>query len=300
MAEGRARTTARLRYAQLKAFFNFIIERTHASMTNPCNDPLLSKTFRAPRMKQREIIGREVIDEIIYRCRKARDRLILELQARCGMRIGEVLGLRASDVNGRRLTIRRPKSGRDEESAFMPETVAGRLNAYRETQNILPDQRLFPICYSTARSLVKRLGDKMNVKIRPHDLRRHSATYASRNGIPLEVISKVILRHQDLKTTQMYLGRISEAEAFAGWMFFTGSNQNHPGASSTCALTLRVVILRNCDLRKNTLCRCSLQIPWPFAIQQRFRSFRPYALSAPLRSWQSGISRFNSFQNRCL
>jgi len=126
LTEGRARTTARLRYAQLKSFFNFMIERTHASMTNPCNDPLLSKTFRAPRMKQREIIGREVIDEIIYRCRKARDRLILELQARCGMRIGEVLGLRASDVNGRRLTIRRPKSGRDEESAFMPETVAGR------------------------------------------------------------------------------------------------------------------------------------------------------------------------------
>ncbi len=53
----------------------------------------------------------------------------------------------------------------------------------------------------------------MNLKIRPHDLRRHSATYASRNGIPLEVVSKVILRHRDLKTTQMYLGRISEAEA---------------------------------------------------------------------------------------
>ena len=217
LTEGRARTTARLRYAQLKSFFNFTIERTGAPMTNPCNDPLLSKTFRAPRMKQREIIGREVVDEIIYRCQKPRDRLILELQARCGMRIGEVLGLLASDVNGRRLTIRRPKSGREEESAFMPETVAGRLNAYREAHNILPDQRLFPICYSTARSMVKRLGDKMSVKIRPHDLRRHSATYASRNGIPLEVISKVILRHQDLKTTQAYLGRISEAEALR-WM----------------------------------------------------------------------------------
>jgi integrase len=57
----------------------------------------------------------------------------------------------------------------------------------------------------------------MKVKIRPHDLRRHSATYASRNGIPLEVISKVIPSHQDLKTTQMYLGRISEAEALR-WM----------------------------------------------------------------------------------
>jgi integrase len=70
LTEGRARSTARLRYAQLKSFFNFIIEGTHTSMTNPCNDPLLSKTFRAPRVKQREIIGREVVDEIIYPVQK--------------------------------------------------------------------------------------------------------------------------------------------------------------------------------------------------------------------------------------
>ncbi len=215
--EGRAKSTARLRYAQVKAFFNFIIERTHTGMLNPCNDSLLSKTFRAPRMKQRDIIGREVVDEIIYRCSKARDRLVLELQARCGVRIGEVLNLRVSDVNGRRLTLRRPKSGREEESAFMPETVAARLKVYIDTTGMRSDDRLFPICYSSARSFIKRLGESMHVKVRPHDLRRHSATYASRNGVPLEVISKVILRHQDLKTTQMYLGKIRESEALR-WM----------------------------------------------------------------------------------
>ena len=195
----------------------FFIERTHASLKNPCDDTLLSKIFRAPRTKQREIIGREVIDEIIYRCHSGRDRLILELQARCGMRIGEVLGLKASDVNGRRLSIRRPKSGSEEESAFMPETLAERIRAYLEAQNLRGDQRLFPISYSTARCCIKKLGEDMHLKVRPHDLRRHSATYASRNGVPLEVISKVLLRHQDLKTTQMYLGKISEAEALR-WM----------------------------------------------------------------------------------
>ena len=167
MTEGRARSTARLRYAQLKSLFNFVIEGTHASMTNPCNDPLLSKTFRAPRVKQREIIGKEVVDEIIYRCGKTRDRLILELQARCGLRIGEVLGLRASDVNGRRLTLRRPKSGRDEESAFMPETLAGRLKTYRRYQE--PASRPEDLSHLLLNCSVscEGLGDKMNVKIRP-------------------------------------------------------------------------------------------------------------------------------------
>lgn len=55
------------------------------------------------------------------------------------------------------------------------------------------------------------------MKITPHDLRRYSATYASRSGVPLEIISKVILRHQDLKTAQSYLGRVSETEAIR-WM----------------------------------------------------------------------------------
>jgi integrase/recombinase XerD len=154
---------------------------------------------------------------MIYRWARVRNRLILELQARCGLQIGEVLNLRASDVNVRRLALRHPKSGLEEESAFMPETVAARLKAYMEATGMSSEDRLFPICYSTARSLVKELGDNTNAKIRPHDLRRHSATYASRNGVPLEVISKVILRHQDLKTAQMYLGKINEVEALR-WM----------------------------------------------------------------------------------
>jgi hypothetical protein len=29
----------------------------------------------------------------------------------------------------------------------------------------------------------------------------------------MEMVSKIILRHQDLKTTQIYLGKVSESEA---------------------------------------------------------------------------------------
>ena len=64
---------------------------------------------------------------------------------------------------------------------------------------------------------VKQLGRRLNVVLTPHDLRRYSATYASRNGVPLEIVSKVILRHQDLKTTQAYSGKVTESEAIR-WM----------------------------------------------------------------------------------
>jgi len=99
----------------------------------------------------------------------------------------------------------------------MPEQIAKRLHDYIQHESLSPEDRIFPICYSTARALIRRLGEKLNVVLTPHDLRRYSATYASRNGVPLEIVSKVILRHQDLKTTQAYLGRVAESEAIR-WM----------------------------------------------------------------------------------
>ncbi len=113
--------------------------------------------------------------------------------------------------------IQEPKSGSDAEIAFMPEHIAARLSEYIQNSKMSAEDRVFPLCYTAVRNLVAGLGKKMNVKISPHDLRRHSATYASRNGVPLEIISKVFLRHQDLKTTQIYLGKISDTEAIR-WM----------------------------------------------------------------------------------
>jgi len=212
-----AKSTRRLRYAQLKAFYNFIIDRCSLNMRNPCNAPLLSKSFKAPKQVPHKILERETVDEMIYNTTGQRDRLILELQARCGLRIGELLKIKVSDVSDRTITLREPKSGKETERAYMPENVSKKLAEYIKEKALKGEDRIFPICYSTARSLVRGLGAKLNVHVSPHDLRRYSATYASRNGVPLEVVSKVILRHQDLKTTQVYLSKITDSEAIR-WM----------------------------------------------------------------------------------
>jgi integrase/recombinase XerD len=186
-------------------------------MKNPCAHPLIAKLYKNPKPAARKILDKELVDELIYSTDSPRDRLILELQARCGLRIGEVLKLRGCDVSDRKLTIQEPKSGKDSEIAFMPEQIAKRLAEYITESKLAPEDRLFPVCYSTVRALIKRLASKYHVKITPHDFRRHSATYASRNGVPLEIVSKVLLRHHDLKTTQIYLGKINDTEAIR-WM----------------------------------------------------------------------------------
>jgi len=116
-----SKSTRRLRYAQMKAFYNSIIDRCSLNMRNPCNTPLLKKSYRAPKQLPHKILEREIMDEMIYNTKRQRDRLILELQARCGLRIGELLKIKVLDVSDRTITLREPKSGKDAELAYMPE-----------------------------------------------------------------------------------------------------------------------------------------------------------------------------------
>ena len=98
------------------------------------------------------------------------------------------------------------------EVVFIPQKVADRLKSYIQVSKLGREDRIFPIKYTAASNVVKKAGRLIGIELRPHDLRRHAATYASRAGAPLEIVSKVILRHTNLSTTQRYLGKVSDAE----------------------------------------------------------------------------------------
>ena len=217
LTENNLRSTKRHRYSQLKAFFSFMIMNYELDLKNPLDSPVMRKTFRLPKPKQREIIPKGLIDEVIFNSKNLRDRLLLELQSSCGARIGEVLNICVKDIDERKITVHNPKSGREAEVIFMPEQVANRLKAYIQDEGLREEDTVFNLCYGTARTMINKLGEKVGIRLNPHDLRRHSATFASRNGVPLEIISKVLLRHQNLKTTQVYLGKVSDSEAIR-WM----------------------------------------------------------------------------------
>lgn len=129
------------------------------------------------------------------------------------MRIGEVLKLTPSDIDGGRISIQAPKSGRQTEVAFVPQKLAHRLGEYIRLKGAEPKERIFSISYPAARMVVKKVGELVGISLRPHDLRRHAATYASRARIPIKIVSKVILRHANLATTQPYLGKVTDLEA---------------------------------------------------------------------------------------
>ncbi len=129
------------------------------------------------------------------------------------MRIGEVVNLKPCDIQERTLTIQNPKRGRAEEIVYVPRKLLIRLNEYVKDKNSGINDRIFPISYVAAWSMVKKAGRIVDIDLCPHDLRRHAATYASRSGTPIEIVSKVILRHANLSTTQRYHGKVNDSEA---------------------------------------------------------------------------------------
>ena len=145
ITEGRKQQTKRSRNSHLLAFFNFIKNNLEQEFRNPCDIPMLKKLFRARPSYHWDIIEKETVDEVIFRTSKPRNRLILELMARGEMRISEVLKLTPSDVTERRLTLRDPKSGREQEFIFIPQKLADRLKDYIREKGIQPNQRIFPI-----------------------------------------------------------------------------------------------------------------------------------------------------------
>jgi integrase len=111
VTEGCKPQTKRVRFSHPSSFFNFIKNNLDLDFQNPCELPMLRKLFRPPVTISWNILEKETVDEIIFRTTNIRNRLILELMARGGMRIGEVLKLRLCNIQDRKLIIKDPKSG---------------------------------------------------------------------------------------------------------------------------------------------------------------------------------------------
>ena len=121
LTDGTKQSTKRNRYSSLKAFFNYIKNSIDPNFQNPCDTPILRKIFKDRKAPPWPIFEKELIDEIIFKSTNPRNRIMLELMARGGMRVGEVLKIRPIDVQDRKITLPDPKSGKESEVVFIPQ-----------------------------------------------------------------------------------------------------------------------------------------------------------------------------------
>jgi integrase len=68
----KAKSTRRLIYAQVKAFFNFLINECLMDIKNPCSHPLIARQYKNPKPEVREILDKELVDQLIYSAKSNR------------------------------------------------------------------------------------------------------------------------------------------------------------------------------------------------------------------------------------
>ena len=78
----------------------------------------------------------------------------------------------------------------------------------RRIHHLIPQTQL-----SVITPVVMKAGKRAGIYLRLHDLRWHAATFASRFGVLIGIISKIILCHANWSTTQIHLWNINDIEA---------------------------------------------------------------------------------------
>ncbi len=143
-----------------------------------------------------------------------RDRLVIELLARTGMRAGELAGLEADAVvqigSGHWLRIPLGKLRNDRYVPLHPDLVrllaawtAANLEHIRRHKRLIADHR-GPLDRHQIGRIVKRAGRRAGVPgVHPHRLRHTLATQAINRGMRLEAIA-ALLGHQKMEMTLIY------------------------------------------------------------------------------------------------
>lgn len=179
-----------------------------------------------------EIMTPDEVKAILKMCNRryatgARDRALIILMYRTGLRIGEALALRPSDVDLARGTVRVLHGKGDKaRTVGLGDAAIAAITSWlvmRENRAaIAPGSPLFCTLKGTrmwptqVRDMLKRRAAKAGVerRVHPHGLRHTLAFELAERGTPVHMIQRQ-LGHKNLATTAVYLAHIAPMDVIA-------------------------------------------------------------------------------------
>jgi integrase/recombinase XerD len=145
-----------------------------------------------------------------------RDRAMLELLYACGLRVSELVGIKATEVSVHDSVVRVTGKGSKTRLVPMGAAAADWITRYlREARQAILQQRLSDALFVTSRGeamtrqafwyLIKRYALTAGIAkhMSPHVLRHAFATHLLNHGADLRVV-QMLLGHADISTTQIY------------------------------------------------------------------------------------------------
>ena len=214
-----SKATMARKLATLRSYFKFVNKR---GMT--ANNPMM--TIRTPKQEKRlpKFMSEEQVTKLLQTPKDgdllgARDKAMLEALYSTGIRVSELIGLNAEDVDFVGQVIRVRGKGRKERIAPMGPTALTALQKYISLRQapvngaaaVLVTGALFMNKHGQRLSTrsVRRKLDKYLIEagldpdISPHTLRHSFATHMLNHGADLRSVQE-LLGHQSLSTTQVY------------------------------------------------------------------------------------------------
>ncbi len=191
--------------------------------------PIQTRVVKVTRERRRvKTLTQDQVDQLIAACSHIRDKFLLTLLSQTGMRIGQVLGLRHSDIsvqdNEIHIVPREHNANgaraKSRHAYVIPDVAASVMQFYTEyliedlgalESDHLPDyvfvnlwegERGHPMTYDAVMSLIRRLRKRTGIPVTPHQFRHTRATSWLRDDqLSLESTS-ALLGHASIETTR--------------------------------------------------------------------------------------------------
>ena len=198
----------------------------HGGSWRPLLAHLGSRLERTKRIRLRDdrsipdTLDTDQVSVIVAACDRLRDRFLLVLLAESGLRVGEALGLRHSDIDAAsrlvsvvpRVNVNRAraKSGRSRQVPVPARVIRlyadylhgeyGDLDSDYVFVNLWSGRIGYPLTYPSVYDLVCRIRSRTGIRFGPHTFRHSYATELLRRGVPVEVVQH-LLGHASIATT---------------------------------------------------------------------------------------------------
>jgi site-specific recombinase XerD len=211
-AKGLKPATVNRRVAALKTFFDFLAEEMgDLSWPNPVR-------YKRHAGKRARHLPRDLREEDLERVwgviTSSRDRAWFALMVRAGLRVGEVVDLKLSDVlnkaqDGQPGRLRVCGKGRKERVVWLSADAYGVLEAWlverpeTEETAIFLNERGQPLSANGIQWLLHGYGKQAGFDLTPHQLRHTFARQMTEAGMPVTSLGK-LLGHAQITTTQIY------------------------------------------------------------------------------------------------
>ena len=201
LSQFKEQNTQRSYHSAIKKFFHYVLKQ-------PNKFKYIEYCKRNRKLPI--VLSVEEVQRIIFACSNLKHKTILCLMYSTGVRVGEVISLKISDIDSSRMVIniQDAKGGKDRQVTLDPlllELLRVYFKQYRPNEYLFNGQKSPQYTESSIRQFLQKYADLAGIKKRvyPHLLRHCNATHLLEAGTDMSIIQR-LLGHQSIKTTQGY------------------------------------------------------------------------------------------------